>query len=80
VQFFGIAYKDAASRAQAFLREFDVSYPAAAEPGNRTARAYGVTGVPETFVIDREGRLYHHFIGPVTRTQLVQMLDKMLAP
>ena len=48
VQFYGIAYKDATSRAEAFLDEFKVTYPSAVDLGNRAARAYGVTGVPET--------------------------------
>jgi cytochrome c biogenesis protein CcmG/thiol:disulfide interchange protein DsbE len=80
VQFYGIGYKDAASKAEAFLDEFSVSYPTTVEPGNRTARAYGVTGVPETFVIDRSGRLVHHFIGPVSREELAEQLDPLLEP
>ena len=80
VQFFGIAHKDADSKAQAFLEEFDVTYPSAIDPGNRTARAYGVTGVPETFVVDQQGRLIRHFIGPVTGAQLGLELDKALGP
>jgi cytochrome c biogenesis protein CcmG/thiol:disulfide interchange protein DsbE len=78
VQFYGIAYKDAASAAQAFLDEFGVTYPAAMDPGSRMARAYGVTGVPETFVIDQQGQLVRHFPGPVTREQLSQELEKLV--
>jgi cytochrome c biogenesis protein CcmG/thiol:disulfide interchange protein DsbE len=80
VQFVGIAYKDAASKAQAFLDEFGVTYPTAVDPGNRTARAYGVTGVPETFVVDQQGRLVHHFVGPVTQEELSRTLDQVLHP
>lgn len=80
VQFYGIAYKDAASRAQEFLEEFDVSYPSGEDPGNRTARAYGVTGVPETFVVDSQGQLVKHFLGPITLQQLSAELDQLLAP
>jgi cytochrome c biogenesis protein CcmG/thiol:disulfide interchange protein DsbE len=78
VQFIGIAYKDAESRAQAFLDEFGVTYPSAVEPGNRTARAYGLTGVPETFVVDGQGLLVHHYVGPVSQQQLSQVLDPLL--
>lgn len=80
VQFYGIAYKDANSKAQAFLQEFDVTYPSAVDPAGRTARSYGVTGVPETFVIDRQGKLIRHIIGPITKAQLTQELDKALGP
>ncbi len=78
VQFFGIAYKDADSKAQAFLEEFAVSYPSTVDPSNRTARAYGLTGVPETFVIDSQGLLVRHFLGPVSQAQLSQELNRLL--
>lgn len=78
VQFFGIAYKDADSKAKAFLDEFDVSYPSTVDASNRTARSYGLTGVPETFVIDQQGLLVRHFLGPVSQAQLSQELDRLL--
>jgi len=80
VQFYGIAYRNAASQAQAFLDEFGVTYPAAIDPGNRIAQAYGVTGVPETFVIDQQGLLVRHFPGTITREQLSQELEKLVHP
>jgi cytochrome c biogenesis protein CcmG/thiol:disulfide interchange protein DsbE len=78
VQFYGIAYKDADSKAQAFLDEFDVSYPSTVDTRNRAAREYGVTGVPETFVVDREGLLVHHFLGPITQAQLSAEIERAL--
>ena len=78
VQFYGIAYKDAESKVQVFLDEFDITYPIAVEPGNQTARAYGVTGVPETFVVDRDGLLVEHYIGSVSQAQLGAVLDSLL--
>jgi cytochrome c biogenesis protein CcmG/thiol:disulfide interchange protein DsbE len=80
VQFFGIAYKDASSKAQAFLEEFEASYPSTAEPGNRTARQYGVTGVPETYVIDQQGNLFRHYIGETTQAALSHDIDQLLGP
>lgn len=78
VRFFGIAYKDARSAVEAFVDEFDASYPCAVDPGNRIARAYGVTGVPETFVIDRQGQLVHHFVGPVSQAELGLVIERAL--
>jgi cytochrome c biogenesis protein CcmG, thiol:disulfide interchange protein DsbE len=78
VQFYGIAYKDATSKALAFLEEFGVTYPSAVDPGNRTARAYGVTGVPETFIIDQQGSLVRHFLGPITQADLSRHIDRLL--
>jgi cytochrome c biogenesis protein CcmG/thiol:disulfide interchange protein DsbE len=79
VQFLGIAYKDAASKAQAFLDEFGVTYPWAFESNNHTARVLGVTGVPETFVIDRTGNLAFHFVGPASYQDLAQVLEQVLS-
>ena len=78
VQFLGIAYKDAASKAQAFLAEFDTTYPSALDPGSRVSRDYGVTGVPETYIIDQEGLLVRHVLGAVSAAELRQEIDKVL--
>jgi peroxiredoxin len=80
VQFYGIGYKDAAASVKGFLAKFDVTYPATTETNNATARAYGVTGVPETFVVDGSGQLVRHFIGPVSQTELAHELDQLLNP
>ena len=79
VQFYGIAYKDADSKAQAFLDEFEVSYPSTVDTSNRTAREYGITGVPETFVVGRDGLLVHHFLGPITQAQLSAAIERALS-
>lgn len=78
VQFVGIAYKDTSSKVRAFLDEFQTTYPCALDLRSRTARAYGVTGVPETFVVDAEGRLVHHFVGPITEPELSLILEQAL--
>jgi cytochrome c biogenesis protein CcmG/thiol:disulfide interchange protein DsbE len=78
VQFFGIAYKDARSKAQAFLDEFGVTYPSAFDAGNRVARAYGLTGVPETYVVDQDGHLVRHFLGAITQAELGREIDALL--
>ncbi len=79
VQFFGIAYQDADSEAKAFLEKFGVTYPSTVDTTNRTAREYGVSGVPETFVVDREGKLVHHFLGAITQAQLAQEIERALS-
>ena len=49
---------------RSFVDEFDLEFPILADPDQRAYRSYGVTGVPETFLIDAEGRLAEKFIGP----------------
>ena len=70
VRFLGVVYDDDEARVQEFLQERGSAYPSLLDEGGRTAIAYGVAGVPETFFIDRLGadrrevrgasRLSHH--------------------
>ncbi len=77
VQFVGIAFRDTSTKVRSFVNEFQITYPCALDPRNRTARNYGVTGVPETFVVDPEGRLVHHFVGPITESELSLVLEQV---
>jgi len=53
-----------------FLARHDITYPVGLDPTGRIAELYGITGVPETFVLDGEGRVVRFYIGPVTANQL----------
>ena len=43
------------------------------------ALAYGIRGVPETYVIDPNGRLVDRFVGPVTYPQLSRRIDDVMS-
>lgn len=49
---------------EGFVRSLGLSFPILLDPEGVIPRAYGVTGYPETFLIDRSGRIVHHTIGP----------------
>ena len=70
VAFVGIAYKDEEAAVRGFLARHDITYPVGLDPTGRIAELYGITGVPETFVLDGEGRVVRFYIGPVTANQL----------
>jgi cytochrome c biogenesis protein CcmG/thiol:disulfide interchange protein DsbE len=80
VQFYGIAYKDADSKARGFLEEFGITYPCALDLENVWSRRYGVTGIPETFVLDQQGQLVEHIIGPTSAADLGRVLDQLVGP
>lgn len=63
VVFLGVNMQDREEAAREFLREFGVTYPNALGGGNRVAIAYGVWGIPETFFLDREGRITYKHLG-----------------
>jgi cytochrome c biogenesis protein CcmG/thiol:disulfide interchange protein DsbE len=53
----GVTYRDTSGDAEQFVRQEHISYPVVRDVGGGFARAYGANGIPETFVIDRAGRV-----------------------
>jgi cytochrome c biogenesis protein CcmG, thiol:disulfide interchange protein DsbE len=63
----GIIYKDKAENARRFLGRYGNPFAAAGiDPGGRASIEWGVYGVPETFVIGRDGRIAYKLIGAIT--------------
>lgn len=56
--------------ARDFLDELDVPYPSVRDGTPKTHTAYGLTGVPETYYLDAEGRIVEHATGAVSRREL----------
>src|SRR5919108_6041016 len=65
VVFVGVDYNDVASDARRFVRKHGLTYPMVRDRDGSVGNAYDLTGVPETFVVDRRGRLLEHFAGPI---------------
>jgi cytochrome c biogenesis protein CcmG/thiol:disulfide interchange protein DsbE len=53
----GVTYRDATPDSQAFVRKFGLTYPSVRDVDGDLAKAYGTRALPETFVIDRRGRI-----------------------
>jgi cytochrome c biogenesis protein CcmG, thiol:disulfide interchange protein DsbE len=67
LQLIGINYKDAPDNARRFLGRYGNPYGIVGVDGNgRAAIEWGVYGVPETFVVGREGTIVYKMVGPVT--------------
>jgi cytochrome c biogenesis protein CcmG, thiol:disulfide interchange protein DsbE len=80
VRFFGVLYNDTETNGRAWIREMGgQSYPALLDVGSRTAVSYGLYGVPETFIIDRDGIVVHKQIGPITLSKLTALIQPLLA-
>lgn len=80
VQFVGVLYNDIASLGNNWIASMGgQSYPSVLDPGARTAIDYGLYGVPETFIIDGEGRVAYKHVGPVTAGLLTYKVDSLLA-
>ncbi len=79
VIFLGIDYLDTEAPALAYLKQYDVTYPNGLDMQQRIARAYRITGVPETFFIDRNGVVREVTIAPLTEAQLIAKIEALLA-
>jgi cytochrome c biogenesis protein CcmG/thiol:disulfide interchange protein DsbE len=67
----GINYKDEAENARRFLGRYGDPFAAAgADISGRAAIEWGVYGVPETFIVGRDGRIAHKLVGPITPENL----------
>jgi cytochrome c biogenesis protein CcmG/thiol:disulfide interchange protein DsbE len=71
----GINYKDAAENARRFLNRYGNPFVATgADPNGRESIDWGVYGVPETFVVGRDGRIAHKLVGPINANNLRAVL------
>jgi len=67
VMLYGLNYKDKTEAARAWLQRWGNPYRGSAvDADGRIGMDYGVYGVPETFVIDRSGRIRYRHTGPLT--------------
>jgi cytochrome c biogenesis protein CcmG/thiol:disulfide interchange protein DsbE len=75
-RFVGIVYEDEQPKIEAFLADRPAGYPSLMDPGGRTAIAYGVFGVPETFFIDAGGRIVEKYVGPLDAATIAALVAK----
>jgi len=80
IQLVGINYKDAPEDARRFLNRFGNPFIAnGRDASGRTSIDWGVYGVPETYLIGRDGRIAYKLVGPVTADNLVRTLEPEIA-
>ena len=81
VRLFGINYKDDPASARRFLGHHGNPYArVGTDRSGRTAINFGVYGVPETYVIDGEGKIAFRHVGPLTETAVREKLLPLLKP
>jgi cytochrome c biogenesis protein CcmG/thiol:disulfide interchange protein DsbE len=80
VVFIGIDYADTDREAKAYLDRFDITYLNGPDLGGKMSQAYRIRGVPETYIIDQNGRIANTMIGPFTSLSQIQgMIDPLLS-
>jgi cytochrome c biogenesis protein CcmG/thiol:disulfide interchange protein DsbE len=74
----GVTYLDNSSDSEQFVRQEHITYPVVRDVSGNFVRAFGTTGVPETFVIDRRGRIAALRRYQLSSQWLQQTLPKLL--
>jgi cytochrome c biogenesis protein CcmG, thiol:disulfide interchange protein DsbE len=75
----GVDIQDKDDPARKFIRDFDLTFPNAPDRSGKVSVDYGVYGVPETFFIDRQGRIRSKHVGAVTDQVFRESVDALLA-
>ena len=73
----GIDTWDKEADARRFLEEFGLSYPNGPDPGG-VAVEFGVRGIPESYVLDGQGRLLRRWIGPLSEEAMPRLVGDLL--
>ncbi len=73
---FGVAIQDRIEDAKAFANRYGKTYKLALDESGDANTQYGITGVPETFIINREGIITHKHIGPITEQEILGYLKQ----
>ena len=74
----GIVFQDRSEAARAFMARMQATWPAAMDVTGEVAQAYGVFAPPESFFIDRQGRVAGRQIGELSRGDLARQLGLII--
>jgi len=79
VVFLGVDYVDTEPQAKAYLSKFGITYPNGPDLGTRISQTFRIRGVPETYFIDRDGKLARTQIGPFNSLEEIKVvIDPLL--
>ncbi|MBI5185043.1 MAG: TlpA family protein disulfide reductase [Nitrospinae bacterium] len=71
--------KDGAKQVKPYLKKFGLTFPVLLDPDSAVAKLYKTTGVPETFIINKEGLIVHKAVGPRdwSKQTVMETFEKM---
>ena len=79
VVFLGVDYVDTETEAMGYLNKFNISYPNGPDLGTRISQAFRIQGVPETYIIAKDGTLVSFQKGPYSSlAQIRSVIDPLL--
>ncbi|MGH7322981.1 MAG: TlpA family protein disulfide reductase [Candidatus Rokuibacteriota bacterium] len=74
----GVNFQDSEAAARAFIKAFGLTFPNGPDPGGRIAIDHGVYGIPETFIVGRDGRIAYKHIGVIGASTLDARIHQTL--
>ncbi len=77
--FLGVDYHDLASDARRFVSAHELTFPMLEDGSGKVTGDYGVSQVPETYVLNRQGRVVLHLAGPITNPSFAVKFRSALA-
>ena len=78
VQFLGVVFQDTEEKILGFLQQRGTAYPTVVDDRGKTAIAYGVGGVPETYFLDANGKIVAKYSGPMNGDIIQANLQKVM--
>jgi cytochrome c biogenesis protein CcmG/thiol:disulfide interchange protein DsbE len=74
----GVTYDDSTTDASRYMKKYGLRYPVLLDPAGNFVAPYGVTGVPETFILDRSGRVIAADPAEMTKSWMDRTLSRVL--
>ncbi len=79
VVFIGVDYVDTPPEALGYISQYHITYPNGPDLASKISQLFHITGVPETYIIDRTGKLAYKEIGPFSSlSSIVSVIDPLL--
>ncbi len=79
VAFVGVDYHDVTGDARRFVAAHKLTFTMVQDGSGAVGGSYGITGVPETYVLDRRGRIVAHLVGPINAPDFAKSFRSALA-
>ncbi|MBM2831225.1 MAG: ccmG [Dehalococcoidia bacterium] len=78
VTFIGVDIQDTETDARAYIKEFGITYPNGPDLGGKITIDYGVSGIPVTFFVNRQGMIVSRWVGAINESILVSRIEDLL--
>ena len=76
--FLGVNIQDREEDALNYIREFDITYPNGPDPTGEISIDYGVSGLPVTFFVSRDGEVVRRWVGAIEKRVLTGSIEEIM--